>query len=153
MAEQLKGQCMCSAVKFAASGAPDRVLNCHCNSCRSHTGAPMATLAVFREDQVTFSGAARKAYQSAPGVERAFCPECGTSMTWETELGEEGRLCAIHISCFENPDALPPDAHSFYVNRLDWFDAHDDLPRHAGFVAGSTPMQSGPASPVIRRLD
>ena len=142
---------MCGAVRFRTNGPPDRVLNCHCHSCRTHTGAPMATLAVFHEDQVAFSGTPRKPYQSAQNVERSFCPDCGTSMTWETTLGDEGRLCAIHISCFEAPEALRPVAHSFHVERLPWFDAHDDLPRHEGFVAGSEPVQIGPGS--IRRRD
>ncbi len=135
---------MCGVVRFQTTGASSRVLNCHCKSCRHHTGAPMATLAVFRADQVTFSGEARRAYQSAPGVERTFCTNCGTSLTWETILGNEGQLCAIHISTFDEPEALPPSAHSFYPERIAWFDAADDLPRHAGFVRGSEPLRIGP---------
>lgn len=142
----LTGSCMCRAVRFETKGKPDRVLHCHCQSCRHHTGAPMATLAVFRADQVTFGGEDRKAYPSAPGVERAFCGTCGTSLTWETVFGEEGKICAIHISSFDQPEALPPTAHSFYTERISWFDSADALPRHAGFVAGSTPLHYGPAT-------
>lgn len=141
----MAGGCMCGAVRFEATGNPDRVLNCHCRSCRSHTGAAMATLAVYRPDQVRFSGAARKPYASASGVERAFCQTCGTSLTWEAILGDEA-ICALHISTFDDPAALPPDGHSFYVERISWFDAVDDLPRHAGFVRGSEPMQIGPSA-------
>lgn len=108
----------------------------------------MATLAVFRAEQVSFTGTARKPYQSAPGVERAFCPACGTSLTWETVFGDEGQMCAIHISTFDDPEALPPDGHSFYPERISWFDVADDLPRHKAFVAGSTPMQYGPQKKV-----
>lgn len=139
------GGCMCGALRYEVSGAPSRVLNCHCQSCRRHTGAPMATLAVLRADQVTFSGDARKLYPSAPGVERAFCGTCGTSLTWETDFGDEGRLCAIHISTFDHPDALPPTGHSFFPERIAWFDVADSLPRHEAFVAGSDPLHYGPA--------
>ena len=137
---------MCGAVRYETQGGPSRVLHCHCQSCRSHTGAPMATLAVFTADQVQFSGDERKPYQSAPGVERAFCASCGTSLTWETVLGDEGRLCAIHISTFDDPDALAPTGHSFYPERISWFEVADDLPRHEGFVAGSEPLHYGPAA-------
>jgi hypothetical protein len=143
--EDTVGGCMCGNVRFATSGQPDRVLNCHCRSCRTHTGAPMATLAVFRASQVIFTGIPRKPFRSAPEVERAFCPECGTSMTWETTFGDEGRLCAIHISCFDEPDMLPPGAHSFHAEKLSWFEAFDNLPRHEGFVANSRPIQIGPS--------
>jgi len=105
----------------------------------------MATLAVFRADQVKFDGNDRRIYLSAPGVSRAFCANCGTSLTWETVLGDEGPLCAIHISTFDNPEALAPTGHSFYRERISWFDVADDLPRHEGFVADSEPLQFGPS--------
>ena len=141
---EFSGRCLCGAVRYRAAGKPDRVLHCHCDSCRRHTGAPMATLAVFRAEQVAFTGTARKPYESAPGVERSFCPDCGTSLSWETDFKSEGRLCALHISTFDDPEALPPDGHSFYPERISWFDVADALPRHEEFVAGSTPMQFGP---------
>lgn len=139
------GGCMCGAVRYTTTGAPSRVLHCHCQSCRAHTGAPMATLAVFRADQVNFVGDARKPFASAPGVERTFCGTCGTSLTWETVFGSEGALCAIHISSFDDPDAMPATGHSFYAERISWFDVDDTLPRHLGFVAHSEPSQYGPA--------
>ncbi len=141
------GGCMCGAVRFEAAGASSRVLHCHCKSCRQHTGAPMATLAVFEAGQVRFSGDERTRYISAPGVERAFCAKCGTSLTWETVFGDEGAMCAVHISAFDTPDALTPTGHSFYSERISWFDVADQLPRHEGFVAGSTPLQFGPKAP------
>lgn len=142
---QSTGGCMCGAVRYTIMGAPSRVLHCHCQSCRTHTGAPMATLAVFRADQITFSGEARKPFASAPGVERAFCGTCGTSLTWETVFGAEGALCALHISSFDDPDAMTPTGHSFYSERISWFDVDDKLPRHEGFVANSAPSHFGPA--------
>ena len=139
------GGCMCGAVRYETTGVSSRVLHCHCYSCRTHTGAPMATLAVFKAEQVRFSGDDRKVYASAPGVERTFCASCGTSLTWETVFGDEGPLCAIHISAFDDPDGLKPTGHSFYSERISWFDIADDLPRHEGFVAGSEPLRFGPA--------
>ena len=141
----LTGGCLCGAVRYETTGAPSRVLHCHCQSCRMHTGAPVATLAVLRPDQVELSGQDRKIYESSPGVGRAFCANCGTSLTWETVLGDEGPVCAVHISTFDNPDALTPSAHSFYPERITWFDVADDLPRYEGFVAGGSLFHQGPA--------
>ncbi|MGB0505009.1 MAG: GFA family protein [Pikeienuella sp.] len=140
----LTGGCMCGAIRFEITGQPSRVLHCHCQSCRSHTGASAATLAVLRADQVHFSGEPRKPYASAPGVERAFCSDCGASLTWETVFGDEGPMCAIHISAFDDPAALPPTGHSFYNERIPGFDIADELPRHEGFVANSEPLRFGP---------
>ena len=142
-ADKLTGGCMCGAIRYQVDGRPDRVLHCHCQSCRQHTGAAAATLAVFAPEQVRFSGSARKLFNSAPGVGRAFCPDCGSSLSWETTLGEEG-ICALHISTFDDPEQLPANGHSFYMERISWFDIADELPRHAGFVRQTEPMCFGP---------
>ncbi len=142
--ENLTGGCMCGAVRYEVTGPPKAVFHCHCESCRSHTGAPVATLAVLTADQVSFSGTARKGYGSAPGVVRAFCPECGTPLTWETDHPHWGLLCSLHISTFDAPDGLAPSAHSFYGERIAWMDVSDDLPRYEGFVSGGVLISHGP---------
>jgi hypothetical protein len=38
-----------------------------------------------------------------------------------------------------------PTAHSFYSERISWFDIADNLPRHEGFVANSHLLHHGPA--------
>jgi len=136
---------MCGAVSYATTGAPSRVLHCHCHSCRQHTGSPVATLVVLKADQVTFSGEPRRIYASTPGVGRSFCGNCGTSLTWEIDFGDEGPICAIHISTFDTPDVLTPTGHTFYPERISWFDVADDLPRYEGFAKGGSLLRHGPA--------
>lgn len=139
------GGCMCGAVRFQTVGEPARVIHCHCLDCRKHTGAPMATLPVFKIEQVDFSGTERSMFRSSEDVGRAFCPKCGSSLTFETTLQEYGQLCAIHISAFDDPETLLPTHHSFYAERIGWFDVVDDLPRHARLVAEGHLMRHGPA--------
>jgi hypothetical protein len=141
----ITGGCMCGAVRYETTGDSVGVIHCHCQSCRKHNGAPVVTLAVFKVDQVKFSGDERKIYESSPSVGRAFCAMCGTPLTWEAIFGDLGPLCSFHISTFDNPDALMPTAHSFYSERISWFDIADNLPRHEGFVADSPPLHHGPA--------
>ena len=140
----ITGGCMCGAVRYETTGESFRVINCHCQSCRKHTGAPAATLAVYKVGQVKFNGDERKIYKSSPGVGRVFCRECGTPLTWETGLGDMGPVCALHISTFDNPNALMPTAHSFYSERISWFDIADNLPRYEGFVIDGSLLRHGP---------
>ncbi len=142
---QKSGGCMCGAVRFETTGEPSAVFHCHCHSCRKHTGAPMATLGVFKADQVKFSGDERGIHRSAPGVGRAFCANCGTPLSWETAHNTFGLVCALHVSTFDDPDTLIPSAHSFYPERIPWFDAADNLPRYEGFVIGGALVRHGPA--------
>ena len=143
-AENLTGGCLCGAVRFETKGPSFKVLNCHCTSCRKHNGAPMATLAGYTSDQVSFSGAERRLFASSPGVRRAFCGTCGTPLTWEGEDPDRGPVLEFHISTFDKPDALKPTLHSFDAERIPWFDVADDLPRYEGLSEKSRIVRHGP---------
>jgi hypothetical protein len=57
MADQFEGGCLCGAARFVASGQPERVAWCHCQSCRRHGGAPVSVFVVFkRESYVVTKG-------------------------------------------------------------------------------------------------
>ncbi|MGI9507965.1 MAG: GFA family protein [Geminicoccaceae bacterium] len=142
---QRAGGCMCGAVRYETMGDPTRTIHCHCKDCRRHTGAPAATLAVYSVDQVNFRGDERGIFRSSPGVGRAFCGKCGTSLTFETDLRGYGPICALHISTFDIPESLVPTHHSFYAQRISWFDIADDLPRYEGLVVDDTLLRHGPA--------
>lgn len=141
----MTGSCMCGAVRYETTGETFGVIHCHCHSCRKHNGAPVVTLAGFKADQVAFSGEERRIYESSPGVGRAFCGNCGTPLTWEGDGGDLGPIVELHISTFDNPDALEPSAHAFYPERIKWMDVADTLPRYEGFTEGSALLQHGPA--------
>ena len=138
------GGCMCGAVRFQTHGESFSVAHCHCHSCRKHTGAPVVTLAVFRADQVEFSGAERSHYESSPGALRGYCSQCGSPLTWEGDGGDLGPIVELHLSAFDQPEELVPTAHAFYPERLPWFDIVDDLPRYEGFAELSTLLGHGP---------
>jgi hypothetical protein len=138
------GGCMCGAVRYEASGEPFSVAHCHCHSCRKHTGAPVVTLAGYLKDQVRFSGAERSLYESSPGALRAYCSRCGSPLTWEGDGGDLGPIIELHLSSFDQPEALAPTAHAFYPERLPWFDIADDLPRYEGFAELSKLLGNGP---------
>lgn len=140
----MTGGCMCGAVRYETSGEPFSVAHCHCHSCRKHTGAPVVTLAGYTRKQVTFSGDKRTFYESSPGALRAYCKKCGTPLTWEGDGGDLGPIVELHLSTFDDPEALVPTAHAFYPERISWFDIADDLPRYEGFAELSTLLGKGP---------
>ena len=138
------GGCMCGAVRYEASGEPFSIAHCHCHSCRKHTGGAVVTLAGYLKEQVSFSGAERSLYESSPGALRAYCGQCGSPLTWEGDGGDLGPIVELHLSTFDEPEALVPTAHAFYPERLPWFDIADDLPRYEGFAELSTLLGNGP---------
>ena len=146
--ETVTGGCMCGAVRYEAVVEPFWVGHCHCNSCRRHTGAPVATLVGFKQAQIRFTKGERRIYNSSPGVGRAFCGDCGSTLTWEGVWGEFGSLVNVHISTLDDPSAFVPQNHLFHEYRIGWFDVADALPRYAaadleGMPSGRGPVRDG----------
>ena len=48
MSDQFEGGCLCGAVRFVATGQPESVAWCHCQSCRKHSGAPVSVFQAFK---------------------------------------------------------------------------------------------------------
>ena len=125
------GGCMCGSIRYEMECESTWNVYCHCNSCRKHTGAPVSVLVCCLPDHVRWTSGERSIYESSPSRFRTFCRDCGTSLTWETEVKGNDWL-AIHISTFDNPENFPPTEHVFYSHAIPWFDVNDNLPRHEG---------------------
>ena len=144
----LSGSCMCGAVRYEAFGDPLGVGYCHCRSCRHHTGAPVVAYVGFTADQVRFSGRERSIYSSSPGVGRAFCGQCGSSLTWEGYARSAGsEIIEFHISSLDEPERFVPHEHTRCADRIAWFDVADTLPRYVDMPGeGVEPCCHGPAA-------
>ncbi len=126
-----EGGCLCGAIRYRAAGAPEGAGYCHCNSCRRQTGAPLAAFVVFAAAQVEWITGERARYESSPGVFRAFCRDCGSSLSFEARYGDRD-LVELHISSLDDPEAFPPNEHTHYRERISWLHIADDLPKFPG---------------------
>jgi len=122
------GGCRCGAVRLAANGEPDAVVYCHCGDCRRSNGAPVSLFVGYLEGRIELERGAPKVYESAPGVRRSFCGDCGTPMFYEDEAlaGE----VYVAIGVFDDPETFEPQEHSWFSRKLHRLDIRDDLPRH-----------------------
>ncbi len=134
---------MCGTVRYEAIGEPLCVGHCHCHSCRRHTGAPVVTFVVFEADKVRFTQHDRNIFNSSPGVGRGFCAQCGTPLTWEGKAFDR-LIIEFHISTLDNPDDHVPTMHWYHVERIDWFEVADSLPRYRSISSGQEPYHIGP---------
>ena len=126
----LAGGCHCGAVRYEARGEPFHATFCHCADCRRVAGAPVvAWFSVAREGFRVVSGRMRT-YASSPGVERGFCGECGTALTYaaDTSPGE----IDVTTASLDDPARVPPWDHVKFASRLPWVVPGDGLPRFAG---------------------
>lgn len=113
-----QGGCACGRTRFETRGAPIFVANCHCASCRRATGAAMSSYVGFKSDQVAWSGEAPAVFASSPGVERRFCPACGTALSYSgAKWAGETHL---FLGAFDDPSAFHPDGEAFPEEALSW---------------------------------
>lgn len=124
-----RGSCLCGAVRFRANLPTKWVAHCHCTYCRRAHGAPFVTWAGFAAEQFTVEPHALQPawYESSPGARRAFCPQCGSPMFFESTRwpGE------VHVAraLIEGSLDREPSAHVFFESHVPWLQISDDLPK------------------------
>jgi hypothetical protein len=79
MNENHQGSCYCGAVAIEASGAPEAMGYCHCNACRSYSGAPLGAFTLWKAGNVKVTKGADSlgAFNSSDFSNRRYCTKCG----------------------------------------------------------------------------
>jgi hypothetical protein len=80
--------------------------------------------------QWRWTGEAPKVYHSSPGVERTFCGNCGTPLSFRSE--RLTGLMHFYVAALEEPERFEPQLHVAYEEKLSWLDIGDDLPKREG---------------------
>ena len=73
------GSCFCGSVKLAATGAPEVMGYCHCESCRHWSAGPVNAFTLWKPEAVQVSAGADKigTYNLTPKSYRKWCTSCG----------------------------------------------------------------------------
>lgn len=126
---ELRGGCLCGAVRYEVRGEPMMTGHCYCEDCRRSSGTGHCTHVVVTAAAFGVTGETRayeRAAESGNIVARRFCPTCG-SPVYSTNAGMPG-LAFIRASSLDDPSAVTPQM-SVYASRAPVWDALDpDLP-------------------------
>jgi hypothetical protein len=122
-------RCSCGALTAEARGEPTMVLACHCTECQRRTGSAFGLGAYYPAEQVTLAGPAKTYVRPCPEGRRMrnhFCPDCGTSLYWESALlpGAYG----IAVGAFNDPGFPKPARSVWEDSRLRWLAFGADIP-------------------------
>ncbi|MGI9318565.1 MAG: GFA family protein [bacterium] len=125
------GGCFCGAVRYTLTGPPDWSSHCHCRSCQKAVGAAFTTWVGAKSEnfKVTKGRITKCAW---PGVERGFCGQCGTSLTYVAEEGWPGQV-GILAPTLDDPEIASPGAHVYVEDQQPWVKLDDGLPVHQQF--------------------
>lgn len=120
----LTGQCHCGAVKYQVSGDALNHALCHCKDCRRHAGAPMVGWTMYPASALEVTAGTPKVYASSTQGRRHFCGNCGTGLFYVNETMLPG-IVDIQSATYDDPDAVPAQAHIQTADRIGWMkDAH-----------------------------
>jgi hypothetical protein len=125
------GRCFCGTVEIETTGEPEEMGYCHCNSCRSYSGAPVTTFILWKAENVKvtkgadFLGRFNKSEMS----HRRFCTRCGGHiMTDHPTLG----FTDVHAAILPGV-AFTPVVHLNYAETV--MPMKDGLPKLKDFPA------------------
>lgn len=121
----LTGGCFCGRVRYEILGAPYNETNCHCSICRRTTGAPFVTWFSVPRSQFRLKGEPVR-FRSSGKATRAFCPECGTQITFELDGADEIDVTTCSL---DEPGRAAPIDHIHASSMLPWVKLADGLPQ------------------------
>ena len=123
MAKKHTGQCTCGNIKFEFDTDPTFVAVCHCLDCKRASGGEAATFFGVPDDDFTLLSGRPKAFhyiaQSGKGLDRNYCPECG-SRVFSTKLESFPGLTFVQLGSLDSADGIEPMLEMFTKRRLKW---------------------------------
>ncbi|MBL8200888.1 MAG: GFA family protein [Chromatiales bacterium] len=126
------GSCACGKVAFEYSGAPLRMLNCHCSRCRRGRSAAHTTNIFVPLDRFRFTrGEDLVRDFRLPGARFfgvAFCTACGSDVARKSV---ERQAAVIPAGSLDSDPGMRPTAHIYVGSKAAWFDITDALPQFA----------------------
>ncbi len=124
---KLTGGCLCGDVRYSVATAPDHAVFCHCGMCRKSSGAPYTGWLVVAAEAVKWLTAEPQAYKSSVNAARCHCRRCGSQISWQSSKRPE--FIALTLGSLDKPDAVKPEKHIFWADRVPGLELADGLPR------------------------
>lgn len=125
------GECFCGQVKVEVRGAPVAQGYCHCQSCRSMSGAPLRGFTLWPADAVRITSGEEvlKGYNKTDFSDRRHCANCGGQvLIYHPTIG----MTDVHSEVIADFD-FQPGLHVNYQERH--LPIRDGLPKFKDFPA------------------
>jgi hypothetical protein len=131
-AKEREAGCSCGQLKIRLAGDPQLVSSCHCLACQRRTGALFGSTSFWRKSQVLSQqgerGSFRRQADSGTWLTHQFCPNCGSTVCWESERTPE--LISVAVGCFVDPHFPAPVRTVWTTSKHDWLAFPATIPHH-----------------------
>jgi len=129
---EIKGGCLCGAVRYAAEADPAFVCVCHCRDCQKFTGSAFAILVGVPQTALEIQGVMKtftSPADSGKPIVRHFCPECGSSIA--EEPSNQPGLVIVNAGTLDDPASVTPVAEIYCDRSLPWVQLGGNMQRFA----------------------
>jgi hypothetical protein len=124
---EAQGGCLCGAIRYAVTGAPEFSVVCHCRSCRRAAGAPTVAWVTFPAERFRILQGRPREYASSAAVVRTFCADCGTPLTYR-HAGDP-RTVDVTTCSLDDENRFAPTEHLWMSHSVAWSCVADGLPQ------------------------
>jgi hypothetical protein len=135
--DEHEGGCYCGAVRYKINGAPKWSGHCHCRSCQKALGGAFVTWAKVAADDFAVTKGTIKKCSINDGIERGFCGDCGTTLTYGATEHVDGQDWSgdawFAAATLDDPSICNPQTHVFVSHRQPWIKLADGLPNFDEF--------------------
>ena len=112
-------------VRYALYAEPTGASICHCRMCQKAFGNYFAPLAGVQPKDIAWTRGAPSRFRSSELVERGFCRECGTPLTFR--YLDHDRI-SVSLGSLDDPARVKPTEQFGVESRIPWVDDILDLP-------------------------
>jgi len=127
------GGCQCGRIRYRAEGPRDRSSVCYCRMCQKASGAPFMAFVRFPAHQVHWSKSPAK-FASSNLVERGFCSDCGTPLSYRQVSGPN---ISLTINSLDDPESVQPELRFSAQLEVSWCSSLATLPTKEMDLTGS----------------
>jgi len=118
------GGCQCGATRYRATGPRDRASVCYCRMCQKASGGPFMAFVRFPSGQVSWS-TPPAVFASSTIVERGFCRECGTPLTYRRTSSAN---VSVTLHSLDHPETVTPEMAFSPEMQVPWCRTLNELP-------------------------
>ncbi len=132
-----EGSCLCGEVGYEITGAPLRMMNCHCSRCRLGRAAAHATNVFYKFEQFRWVRGAPLVTEYKVHDARfhtvAFCSRCGAKVP---RPSAERGIVAVPAGSLDTDPGMRAQAHIFVADKAPWFTVTGPVPQFPGMPPG-----------------
>lgn len=132
--QELRGGCLCGAVRYRCDAEPLMTAICHCKHCQRQTGTAFSILVAVPKGSLVMEGAQPDTYQdvgeSGLPVLRKFCSKCGSPIV--SEVAATPTMDWLKAGTLDDPSWLQPQVNIWCASAQPWVPMNDAIPGFPG---------------------